>query len=259
MESVSEETLPLASGLSTPSLRLATHRIGIKTAFQPICDLNTRAILGYEALLRPFDACCQRWLSPLSLLAEMPSPHLEQELEWLGMHLCRASESLPASTAVFLNVEPSTLAASPDKLVAALAPSRFGWSSSQVVLEVTERGRGKIPQGVWRKAIAVIRQGGFRLAVDDWNLEHEGWSPLDWLAPDYAKIGPAGCLLDGDHGLDIARLIRHLQNRGIGCIVEGIEEEREIEQARQLGATWGQGMALAAPSIVGLDPLGLEA
>lgn len=265
MESLSEEALSLASGVSTPRWPLGTHRIGLKTAFQPICDLKSRAVLGYEALLRPFDGCCQRWLSPLSWLAETASHPPQGELEWLEMHVARASESLPASTRLFLNVEPSTLAECPDRLVATLAKCRSGWPSAQIVLEVTERGRSKIPKPVWREAIEVIRRRGFRLAVDDWSIDQEGGSLMDSLAPDYAKIGlpvlfePEGGVLDGHPGLTVPALIRRLQKRGIGCIVEGIEDEQGIEKARRLGARWGQGRALGAPFIVGLDPVGLEA
>src|ERR687897_364538 len=126
--------------------------------FQPIVALDSRAIVGYEALAR-FSAHPRR--GPDRWFQEAHEVGIGAELELCAVRrACERSYALPQGTFMAVNVSPAT-AERPD-LLALLA----GAQVDHVVLEVTEHARVD-DYTRFRVAIARVRELGARLAVDD--------------------------------------------------------------------------------------------
>ena len=206
--------------------------------FQPIVDLESREVVGYEALTR-FDSGQQ----PDLCFADAWSAGLGPELALatLGAAVAAATE-LPPATWLNLNVAPRELA-SPERLRAIL------WSADRpLVLELTEHEVIEDYDAV-RDAIKALGLD-LRVAVDDAGAGVANFGHIIDIRPDFVK-------------LDIS-LVRHVNAnlgrqamvvgmrhfaRTAGCrlIAEGIETDQEAATLFGLGVEFGQGYLFGRP------------
>src|SRR5918994_387762 len=210
--------------------------------FQPIVALDSRAIVGYEALAR-FSAHPQR--GPDRWFQEAHEVGLGAELElWAVRRACERSYALPQGTFMAVNVSPAS-AQRPHPL-ALLA----GAQVDHVVLEVTEHARVD-DYTRFRVAIARVRELGARLAVDDAGA---GFASLRHILELDAEV----IKLDGSltHSLDAdlrrrslaSALIEFGRETGASLLAEGIESELQLFELRRLGVRFGQGFHLGRPN-----------
>jgi len=133
-------------------------RGALDIVFQPIVALDSRAVVGYEALSR-FAAAPQR--GPDAWFAEAHEVGLGSELELFAIRrACERSRRLPDGKFMAVNVSPAT--AERPELLAVLG----GCPVDHIVLEVTEHARvDDYPR--FRLALSRVRELGAQLAVDD--------------------------------------------------------------------------------------------
>jgi diguanylate cyclase (GGDEF)-like protein len=230
------------------SLPTLVVRQEIEAVYQPIRDLATNALLGYEALARPLGAPADMMVEGMFAAARRLG--ISRELD----NLCQraavrgAHELLTPGTSLFINVGVGALA-DPERDVAAmlraLADARL--RPHQIVLEVNE---SITRLGRFAEATALYRQAGFRFAMDDVG---EGMSTIEAIAvvkPEIIKI--AKSLVVTAHDVGSAAMIRGLVEtaRALGgqVIAEGIETQEHCANMVRLGATLGQGWALGRPA-----------
>jgi EAL domain-containing protein (putative c-di-GMP-specific phosphodiesterase class I)/DNA-binding response OmpR family regulator len=220
----------------------------IRTVYQPIFDLNTMELFGHEALTRgPLDSPFE---SP-DLLFQFAGEH---ESTWELEQLCLESsashyQSTPESL-LFLNVEADSVEALSTRGLQALAPLLN--LRHQVVLEVTERSAIRdIP--VFREALAMLRNHGFRIAIDDAGSGYASLQSIAELRPNFLKV--ASTLVTGLHQdtikRDVVEMLVTLSRRiDALCIAEGIETPEDLEECRRLGIPYGQGFYIGVPEEV---------
>jgi EAL domain-containing protein (putative c-di-GMP-specific phosphodiesterase class I)/GGDEF domain-containing protein len=218
--------------------------------FQPILDMGSGAILGFEGLIRgPSDSPLH---APGKLFPVARQFGLAFELE----SLCRqvvverfVELGLPGM--LFLNVSPDVLLQHDTRgdrefvPASALAPSR-------VVIELTENEPSyDCPLDMLVAAAADYRGRGFKVAIDDLG---EGYSSLRlWseLRPDYVKID-RHFIQNIDKDPVKAQFVRAIKeiadNAGSRVIAEGIETHAELVVVRGFGVCAGQGYHIARPS-----------
>jgi EAL domain-containing protein (putative c-di-GMP-specific phosphodiesterase class I)/AmiR/NasT family two-component response regulator len=217
------------------------ERDELDIAFQPIVELDTREIVGYEALSR-FAARPER--APNLWFEEAHEVGLGEALElWAVRKACERSEVLPEGAFMAVNVSPATTER-PD-LLALLA----GAHVDHVVLEVTEHAPVQdYPR--FRVAIARVRELGARLAVDDAGA---GFASLRHILELNAEL----IKLDGSltHSLEVdprrrslaSALIEFGRESGASVLAEHIESELQLCELRRLGVHYGQGFHLGRP------------
>jgi EAL domain-containing protein (putative c-di-GMP-specific phosphodiesterase class I) len=119
----------------------------VRSVYQPIADLDSGALVGYEALARgPEGSALER---PDRLFAAAAVAGRTFELDWA----CRAAAlkgalagDLQQPLSLFINVEPSTLQAEmPAEITKLLETARTRF---RVVIELTERGLTERPAEV---------------------------------------------------------------------------------------------------------------
>jgi EAL domain-containing protein (putative c-di-GMP-specific phosphodiesterase class I) len=213
----------------------------LDVVFQPIVELDSRNVVGYEALSR-FTAEPRR--GPDAWFAEAHEVGLGPELElWAVRRACERSRALPEGVFMAVNVSPVT-AERPD-LLALLA----GCSVDHVVLEVTEHARVEdYPR--FRVAIARVRELGASLAVDDAGAGFASLRHILELDAELIKLdGSLTRSLEEDprrRSLASA-LIEFGRESGASVLAEHIESELQLVELRRLGVHFGQGYHLGRP------------
>lgn len=227
---------------------------------QPIVELSTGAVAGYEVLSR-FDARASgitatpdRWFAA----AEHWGVNAQLQVRVVSTAVAMR-QVLPPDTFLTVNVEPHLLL---DERVAA-ALLEHG-DLSRLVLELTEHTRaGDQPGGQARllDVLEQVRARGAMIAMDDAGTGYAGLSQLLALRPHVVKLDReliSG--IDADpvkHAL--VEVLGDLVGRMDGWVLaEGIETAGELEALVGLGVALGQGYVLARPAAVMLPELGEE-
>jgi diguanylate cyclase (GGDEF)-like protein len=222
----------------------------LSALFQPIIDMHSGDIIGYEGLIRgPSNSPLH---SPLKLFKVARLHNLSVEVEHLCRHIVMeqfAKADLPGS--LFLNVSPGALVQPEARLGETLRYlQEIGINPRRIIIELTEN-EPTYDYEVLRKAAMHYREMGFQIAIDDLG---EGFSSLRlWseLRPEYVKIDMhfiQGINLD-PMKLQFVRSIQLIAQQ-TGCIViaEGIETQAELLTIRDLGIACGQGYHIARPN-----------
>jgi PAS domain S-box-containing protein len=209
--------------------------------FQPIVDLASREIVGYEALTR-FDSGQRPDLCFADAWSVDTGPALE--LATLGAAVA-AARRLPAGLWLSLNVSPRLLV-DPDRLNAVLWPS-----DRPIVLEITEHAVIEDYGAV----LAAIRAIGHdvRLAVDDAGAGIANFGHIIELRPNIVKLDIS--LVRGVNA-DLGRQamvvgMRHFAlEAGCRLLAEGVETGAEADTVLALGVDLGQGYFFGHPERV---------
>jgi EAL domain-containing protein (putative c-di-GMP-specific phosphodiesterase class I)/DNA-binding NarL/FixJ family response regulator len=222
-------------------IRSVMERDELDVVFQPIVALDSRVIVGYEALAR-FSAPPQR--GPDVWFREAHEVGLGADLELYAVRrACERSHALPERAFMAVNVSPA-VAERPD-LLALLSGAKV----DHVVLEVTEHARvDDYPR--FRIAIARVRELGARLAVDDAGAGFASLRHILELDAELIKLdGSLTRSLEADprrRSLASA-LIEFGRESGASVLAEHIESEMQLSELRRLGVHYGQGYHLGRP------------
>ncbi len=247
------ECATLAGALLGPQLRSRSSRSvrrariaaiiadrGFLPVFQPIVELETRTVVGYEALTRFADGS-----QPDQIFAEAHRCGLALELESATLEaIFAAAGALPEPAWLNINVSPElVLAGEP------LAPIIAG-SARQVVLELTEH----VAITDYPALRAALERLGpnVRLAVDDAGAGFASLRHILELRPDYVKLDRAIVRrVDRDLARQalVAGLVHFAARTGAILVAEGVETEAEVRQVRELGVPLAQGYRLGRPGL----------
>jgi EAL domain-containing protein (putative c-di-GMP-specific phosphodiesterase class I) len=223
---------------------------GLNTVFQPIVDLRSRTVLGYEALSR--GPAGTQYHMPLRLFEMASETDLVFELD----RKCRrralvASKGLPGDAKLFVNVYPSALY-DPEFQGESLMRLLEGHSLTpeRMVLEVTEKYAIE-NHALFAEVVADFTAAGFSIAVDDVGAGYSGLEKIAHLSPRYLKFDRE-LIRDIDSSYirrEMTRALKVFADRiGSTIIAEGIEREGERQALVDLGIDYGQGFLLGRPA-----------
>ncbi len=213
----------------------------MRTVFQPIADLGSGRLVGYEALtrfdpepIRPPD----QWFDQAAALG------LHSELELAAIDL--ALRQLPAirdDVFVSINVSPAVAT------TAQFAQLGGRFPGDRLVVEVTEHARVD-DYGTLLDTFDRLALDGARVAVDDAGAGFSSLQHILRLNPDIIKLDIA---LVRDIDRDpvkralAASLVVFARDIGSTLVAEGIESAAEQATLVDLGIGWGQGYHLGRP------------
>lgn len=227
--------------LRPKDIRAVLEPGAIRAAYQPIFELATGRVAGYEGLAR-FDRE-PRWGPDLWFAAAGVAGMAGQlELAAIRAHVARFAE-LPPPTYLALNVSPSTA------MSEELATLLLGLPMDRLVLEVTEHA-SVADYGTLGAGFARFRAQGARLAVDDAGAGFASLRHVLQLAPDIIKLDVSltrGINSDRARRSLASALIAFAGQMGIGVVAEGIETTAELAMLLDLGVGYGQGYFLGRP------------
>ncbi|RLV48543.1 EAL domain-containing protein [Nocardioides mangrovicus] len=226
---------PVAAPVGQPGLPGPLR--DLQTAVQPIVHLSSGIITAYE--------CLSRFPHTTQVEAVFTDAHAQGFGDLL--ELAAATRVLgrldrPDDVELFVNVSER-----------ALRSQRF-WSDlpmnlAGVVVELVEHRDG-LSDGELIELLARLRVRGARVALDDVGSSSTDFARILALRPDVAKIDRclvAGCDTNPAQAEVLRLLVSYALSKGVEVVIEGIETSGELEIARAVGATYGQGYLLGRP------------
>jgi EAL domain-containing protein (putative c-di-GMP-specific phosphodiesterase class I) len=211
--------------------------------FQPIMDLASGIVTGYEALSRfpSFDGA-----PPDLVFAEAHRAGIGHDLETLA--LSKAIElgaARPANTGLSLNVSPSTLLTRQfmDVLPADLAGLQ---------MEITEHEKITDKESVL-SVLRLLRRRGATIAVDDLGEGYAGLQQLMMLEPDVLKLDRSLVTRAHEHPAKAAlieAISRYALRTGTRVCAEGAECLEELRLLADLDVGEAQGWVIGHPSAI---------
>lgn len=239
-------------GPACTDLERLLSRHDIRCVYQPIVDLYSESVVGYEALARgPFGSALER---PEQLFAAAGAEGHLAELD----RVCRIAAVTGATWAgmrspwtLFVNTEPGTAgdALQPDRHTNLHGLPAERWDHRQrIVMELTERALTTNPLQLLR-LVTRIRARGWGIALDDLGADPRSLALLPLLKPDVIKLDAR--LVQQHRPTDLAEILSavnaEVERSGSIILAEGIETEQHRCLALSLGATLGQGWLLGRP------------
>jgi diguanylate cyclase (GGDEF)-like protein len=221
----------------------------IDPVFQPVLELATGRVCGYEALARVEGEPVRR---PDQWFAQAHRCGLGPELEALALRAALAVPDRPAGTFLALNVSPVALLAPP---VADALPADL----SDIVIELTEHELFAA-EDTLEACLAELRGRGARVALDDAGSGYAGLQQVIRVAPDILKIDRSlvhGAHADPSRYALLEALVSFAATTGAAVCGEGVEELADLRVLADVDATYAQGYALARPADA-WAPLGPE-
>ncbi|MEV6851669.1 EAL domain-containing protein [Actinoplanes sp. NPDC051411] len=201
------------------------------TVFQPIFELASGDVVGYEALTRFADGS-----SPADGLAAAAEQGVQIDLDAALIRAALASaDSLPADTWLSINVS-ADLLRRPRELGPLLTET-----SRPLVLEITDGSPADLAD----------LPGHVRIAVDDAGAGYDTLARVESLKPAFLKLGRAALagVENGDARRAAVRsLVSFADSQGCTVIAEGIESEPQRAALAECGVPLGQGFFLGKPA-----------
>ncbi len=224
--------------------------------YQPVIDLATGEIVGFEALAR-WDHPNRGIEDPRRFVpvAEDSDLIVELDLAVIRRALADLKRWQRSHPALRISVNLSARHFYDADCVASLlrATADAGVYPSSVDLELTETTRPDIKNILTARVVHRLREAGFKVWLDDFGT---GWSALDhliWLRVDGVKIDREVALALGTPVGDALTLaVTGLAAAvGLRTTIEGIWSQTNADLARDRGCDYGQGYFWAQPAPAG--------
>jgi diguanylate cyclase (GGDEF)-like protein len=233
-------------------LRQALERNEMRLHYQPLLNVTSGKVVGFEALMRwqrdgklvppaQFIPLAEQTGFIVPLTDWLVGEALEQSAEW-------ARAGHPVSISV--NVGAKAIGASSHlETVIARALEQHGVPAARLTVEVTETDVMTDRVNASR-ALAAIKTLGVRVSVDDFGTGHSSLSYLNELPLDEVKIDRSfiSRLARDPQTSSIVRAAIDLSHAlGLDAVAEGIEDEATLERLILLGCDLAQGYFIAKP------------
>lgn len=222
----------------------------ISTFYQPIVNLRTGEVIGYEALSRgpehtPF-------YSPLALIDAAHTAEKIWELEMLfRKKALERMREMEGDKLLFVNVDPEVMKSPEFKSgLTKEYLSEMGVESTRIVFEITERTAIN-DYASFYNVLENYRNQGYMIAIDDVGAGYSGLKTINEVRPNFIKID-MDLIRDIDKDAFKQALIKAFVDTSlttnIKVIAEGIETKEELKTLILLGVHGGQGYYLKKPS-----------
>ena len=228
-------------------LRLGSH-------FQPIYSLSHARVVGHEALLRARTAGNQPVPPPQVFAACQDLRELARcdSLSRL-VHLANFSAVMPPAQWIFLNVHPAVFQTLPRAEEGGESYIRsvirhFGVPAERMVLEVLETDVPDLPE--LEAAMAIVRDLGCLIAIDDFGAGHSNFDRVWRLQPDIVKLDRSlitRAASDRRARRVVSQMVSLLHECGAMVLMEGVETLDEALMTMEADADMVQGYFFGRP------------
>jgi len=229
-------------------MRAGIHRGEFVPYFQPIVDLQTGAIAGFE--------CLARWqhprrglIGPNDFIPIAEEAGMIQELAFALLdRACRVARRWPPHMTLSFNISPLQLNDRwlPQRVLRHLCST--GIAPARLIIEVTEsRLFGDLPTA--KTILESLKNAGVQIALDDFGTGYASLKHLRELRFDRVKIDRSfiGNLDEAENGEIVRAIFRLCRGLGLPTTAEGIEKAETAAPLAALGCDYGQGYLYSRP------------
>nr|WP_321445949.1 EAL domain-containing protein [uncultured Cohaesibacter sp.] len=230
-------------------LLAALARNEIKPYYQPLFDLKSGDLRGFEALAR-WNRAGHGYVPPSKFIPLAEDMGVITELsDKLLLQASRDAKAWPADLTLSFNLSPLQLS---DRLVGLRILSvlcETGLPPHRLEVEVTESSL-IIDMELASEVIESLHKAGVRIALDDFGTGYSNLSQLTNLYFDRIKIDRSfiSSIKTDEKQMRIVKTILSLgEGLGLYTTAEGIEEMEQMAILQDLGCDCGQGFHLGKP------------
>ncbi|WP_226583857.1 EAL domain-containing protein [Halobacillus litoralis] len=231
-----------------PELADIIHEGNFVAHLQPIMNMKSNEVYGYEALLRTKEYK----VNPGQLFAYASRSGLQSMLDQKARRAAVKAKSkyLVQGQKIFINFLPSTIYVPEFCLKHTFQiVEEFGISPSDLVFEVVETEKITDVQHL-KSILDTYKSSGMKVALDDVGTGYSTLEMLSLLQPDYVKIDRSyvqDCHTNARNQEFLYKVMNHADQLGIDVLAEGIETKEEWDWLQELGADYGQGYYIGRP------------
>jgi EAL domain-containing protein (putative c-di-GMP-specific phosphodiesterase class I) len=222
----------------------------IYPAFQPIIDLKTGAVAGFEVLARWND----KEFGEIPPIDFIPLVEKFGLLSRLSCHLirqaCKAAVSWQGPVALAFNISPAQFQAAGLPQLIAAAAQESSFPLSQLRIEITETAI-IMDEAEALAAINELKMLGIQIYLDDFGTGFSSLTrlrslPFDMLKVDASFVGTM--LTSRDSRKIVSSIVGLGHSLGMPVIAEGVETKIEVDLLTKLGCDFGQGFYFGRPT-----------
>ena len=227
---------------------LSQHRLEVK--YQPILEIATDRIAGYEALVR-WDHPTRGPVSPEEFIKLAEETSLIVPVgEYVFDAACAALESLRADPMPFVAVNVSARQLADEGLMQRVVRRRdaLGLPPGCIKVEITESRALDYRQVA--KVIQDCHANRIGVSLDDFGTGYSHLSHLHQLEFDTIKIDQSfvSDMFVSDRAMNIVRAIVALGHAiHADLAIEGVETRRQLDFLREIGCRYAQGYLIGKP------------
>jgi diguanylate cyclase (GGDEF)-like protein len=230
-------------------LRKATAMGQFELFYQPIVDIGTEEIIGFEALLRWNRPECGM-VQPNDFIPLAEETGLIVPIgEWVIQDACKQAAGWPGHVKVAVNLSPVQFKSRNLVRAVKAALATSGLAPWRLELEITE----SVLLQDNEKTLGVLHQLhdiGIRISMDDFGTGYSSLSYLRKFPFDKIKIDRSFIneMSDRDDSLAIVRAVSAIGvSLGMLTTAEGVETREQFERVKNEGCTQVQGYLFGAP------------
>jgi diguanylate cyclase (GGDEF)-like protein len=237
------EALIKEESILEKDFRTALSREEIRSYFQPIVDIESKRIVGFESLAR-WDHPVKGDISPEVFIALAEELGLLDDLSGqLFADACRSAANWPEDISLAFNFSPSQLTNRHLPAAIKRVLDQTGLPAHRLEIEVTERGL-VTDLGAVRDVLQMLRNFGVRVGIDDFGTGYSSLYNLYKLRFDKLKIDEHFIQELGsgeENDLFLRAMIGLSHGLDLCVAAEGVETDAQVETLSRLGAHQVQG------------------
>lgn len=236
-------------------LQRAIDRQELTLHYQPIVDLATDQLIGFEALVR-WQHPCWGLVSPDQFIPLAEETGLILAIgTWTQMAACQQLQAWrqrhPQAADLIMSVNLSVKQFANPHLIDTIdeALAATGLTSEHLRLEITESALIDNPKTA-ELMLKALRERGIQLGIDDFGTGYSSLSMVHQFPMQILKIDRSfiHAMAADPRGVAMVQAILALaQALGMTAIAEGVETAGQLNQLRQLGCPYAQGFHFASP------------
>ncbi len=237
------------------ALRWAIERDELRLHYQPIVDLRTQKIEGFEALVR-WEHPQRGLLYPSEFITIAEETGLIVPIGWWVLReACRQvkiwKQTIPGTENLWVTINLSARQlVQPEMTRIVLGTlAEFRLPAHALKIEITETTLVNSNHET-RERLASLRAAGVKICIDDFGTGYSSLSYLQRLPVDILKIDRSfvqGIEDTSSQGAIVSNIIALAHVLGLDAVAEGTETVAQLQRLRELHCTYGQGWLFSKP------------
>ncbi|WP_057763492.1 EAL domain-containing protein [Cytobacillus praedii] len=226
----------------------------IESVYQPMWNLNSWKVFGYEALLRFPNGFCNGNIESAFELARGNGCLYELDTKAIRHAISCFPFDRLIDELLFINIYPSTILHENFEEFIHLLLKNFPHIKGKVVFELSETDKEDL---IWelsdfKERLAVMKDYGFRIAIDDIGKGGASLRKIIEFSPHFIKLDRyfANNLHKSKEKQQMIALLLQYSEQKMELILEGVEKNKDLAQAIALNVPFAQGYLLGKPEMI---------